>query len=958
MTKFKYIVGNERSEVIEHKDFSSSIFANQYAQALKTIDRYINSEIKTPHSWNKHVDETLRVIAFCGERGDGKSSCMRSVMWMIDNLKDYNSFDLDDREFIDNLNLKSLGSAKEFHMLPVIDPAFFDNKHNVLELIVGQIFSEVLAYKDDDVNRLMRKNLMGDFQNIKSAIEEMSSQKPNGYDEITELSSLAFSMTLRKHIENMMEHYLNFIDKKKLIIAIDDIDLNMGKAYEMCEQLRKYLGNKQCVILISVKLPQLHSAISAHIKIENQNLKDPEIFLMASKYIDKLLPSATRIAMPNVYGFSEIPMSIYEKESAAAVYDNNRLKDGIVELIFQRTRYLFYNSLGGVSQIVPSNLRELTMLLGLITSMNTIAPDHSSELETAKLNSNKLLFKEYFYTEWIQRLSVGNQNEIEKWLKPENKFAQNKLIAQYLNKFKNLEVKNYSVWEDDENVGNKSIDHFKKITAKENFSYNVSLGDVFHLIHLLEQDHLDSEQERMLFFIKSHYSILLYEAYDYITKDIENLFPKSIAEDSILFRFDERFTQVNDLQRIVGSYFCYEPNELLPTSANFTNSFDIRKINLDTDFNNIHDSAWDILIKEAWDGLSLLKYETDILSQEDKEDILNKVRIVEFFMLTLSRNIPSKENNFNPLTSDFRKNVRPAYVQNFYSPMKYFLFDALMPFASLINLRFAYNRFYKLYRFGNSQADNNGNDFFDLALMIKGTLLRDMIEAAWRSRHGNKIPKDFNAKLDNLENGYEAFLNNLLSDAVIRNGEVLAAIFANLKSRRYDVRDKKDVKKIVQMYRLIQESGMATHKVAKDEDPYKLTFGFLTPLMDFLNKNADNPWFESIFDQKKASIEDDFQFPELQWIEPTYEQLEEYITHIWRTSGRGGQKETLTRRTLRDYFNGRLSVTDYEFTDILNSYERHNGIPSRPHHPYTIEELTRVLYDAGVYIPLEELIKD
>lgn len=130
MVTFKYIIGNERSEVIEHKDFASSIFSDQYALALKAIDSYLNSEIEHPESWNKHVSETLRVVAFCGERGDGKSSCMRSVMWIIDNLREPNIFNHKDIDFLKNLNLVSLERIS-FKMLPVIDPAFFDYKHNV-----------------------------------------------------------------------------------------------------------------------------------------------------------------------------------------------------------------------------------------------------------------------------------------------------------------------------------------------------------------------------------------------------------------------------------------------------------------------------------------------------------------------------------------------------------------------------------------------------------------------------------------------------------------------------------------------------------------------------------------------------------------------------------------------------------------------------------------------------------
>lgn len=947
MATLKYIVGGERSEVIEHENFASSIFSDQYSQALKAIDRYLDSEIKKPMSWNRHADGTLRVVAFSGERGDGKSSCMRTVMWIIDNLKDLKSFKGEDRIFIDNLGIEELAS-KKFKILELIDPAFFDNKHNVLEFIIGQIYAEVAGCKENS-NRLLRQDLMRDFQKIKSAIVELSELQTTGYDEISELSTLASSMTLRSHMETMMEHYLEFIHHDKLIIAIDDIDLNMGKAYEMCEQLRKYLGNRHCVVLISVKLPQLHAAVSAHMKKECAKMKDPEVFMMASKYLDKLLPSAIRISMPSMYGLSEIPVAIYHKDIDTPIYFNTKLKEGIVELIFQRTRYLFYNSLGGVSPIVPSNLRDLTMLLGLLMSMNYVKPDHSSETETSKLSSNKLLFKEYFYKEWTQRLSGENRMEIEKWLKPENRVAQNKLITQYLKKFITSKGRDYSVWEEDEPINDKTLDHFERITDDGNFSYNVSLGDVFHMINLLEQDKLDAEQELMLFFIKSHYSIMLYESYDKITEKIDNLYPNKISAGSILFRFDERFAHVNELQRMVGCYFSYEPNELLPVGSDSNNSYDIRKIDLNTDTRNFKDSVWLNILRDAWNGLLLLNSAHENISEDERLEILENVKIVEFFMLTVARNIPSKEVVFNPLISNYRKNVRPAYVQLLYSPMKYFLFDALMPFAAMINLPFTYNRFYKLY--SKEETDQMGNDFFTLALRTEGTLLRDMIKTAWESRHNNRIPLDFHKKLDNMEDGYEEFILNLLSEAIIRNGEVLAAIFSNLKSRRYEVRNAKDIDKIIEMYKSIQTSRMATHRVSKNSEPYQLSFAFLSPLMNFLEKIKGNQKFQLIFQDAESHKQD----MQKKWVYPELNILYQFVSKIWDNSGKSGYKPTLTQRTLWRYFKGLLNCSEKEFDNILKNYEYNHDISDHKSYPYTKEQLTEALHDANIAIREEYL---
>ena len=104
------------------------------------------------------------------------------------------------------------------------------------------------------------------------------------------------------------------------------------------------------------------------------------------------------------------------------------------------TRYLFYNSKGAVSPIVPNNLRSLRHLIGMLYDMKDVykaeepeignegeqdqgannAPEPAEvsfdniienrpDIDKAVLESNKRLFKNYFYNTWVKQLSVENQ---------------------------------------------------------------------------------------------------------------------------------------------------------------------------------------------------------------------------------------------------------------------------------------------------------------------------------------------------------------------------------------------------------------------------------------------------------------------------------------------------------------------------------------------------------------------
>lgn len=201
-----------------------------------------------------------------------------------------------------------------------------------------------------------------------------------------------------------------------------------------------------------------------------------------------------------------------------------------------------------------------------------------------------------------------------------------------------------------------------------------------------------------------------------------------------------------------------------------------------------------------------------------------------------------------------------------------------------------------------------------------------------------------------MEEGYEEYLLNLLSDGIIRNGEVLAAIFSNLKSRRYEVRDATELEKIEKMYEFIQESRMATHRVSKNSKPYELTFAFLSPLRDFLKNIKGNENFKAIFNDV------DSQQSEIKWAYPDKDVLFLFISEVWDKSGKQGDKLTLTRRTLWRYFCDKLECDESVFFEILKKFTSNLGVSNHSNFPFTKEELTEALFQARVGIR-EEYIK-
>ena len=63
---FRYYKGEENIVVVEKKNYEESLFREQYAQALQLVTDIAEHP----------KDDVPNLVTFCGDRGEGKTSCM------------------------------------------------------------------------------------------------------------------------------------------------------------------------------------------------------------------------------------------------------------------------------------------------------------------------------------------------------------------------------------------------------------------------------------------------------------------------------------------------------------------------------------------------------------------------------------------------------------------------------------------------------------------------------------------------------------------------------------------------------------------------------------------------------------------------------------------------------------------------------------------------------------------
>lgn len=754
---------------------------------------------------SKDLRKTNNIIAFCGDRGSGKTSCMESFRQQLKPDQDANCL-----------------------FLETIDPSFFDDSNNILGLVLGQMYNVLV--KDErkrdrpyrsDKDDFAREQLLEEFNTAMRYMKHLAkaSNREKFYDALEELDALAAGLQLRETLRHLFESYLAYLGKKLLVITIDDLDLNIRGAYVMSEFIRKYLTDEQCLILLSVKVDQLVEAIKINLRQE-QHISDEESYRMAVKYVVKLIPAGNRVNMPELENYCDNALE-YRKGGQTSEYRS--VKEAITRIIFWKTGYLFYNSKGRSSLIVPRNLRSLRQLLHLLAAME----DHDKQNSTAH-HANQQIFKNYFFRTWTQQLNQEYQERIDKILANDNNLHFNKTVVAQLSTLPEFD----------------KMKKLEKLFDSSNYAYNISLGDVMNPLEYLSQNETDTQLQMFQFFIRSLYSIKLYEAYDRITENIgAELFPdKKEAGIGEIYASDALFDRTNVLQQLVnGAYFSYEADSILPPNKSENKSRDLRLINGST------------LEKELQD----LGTKRDTVDEEYKR----RFRLIEFFMLCTSRHIALKKKD-ESWSSKWSSSV-PGHILGFTQGTKNLIFDVMAPFYNILNLRMTYDRFDGFFR-KRSQDDQS---LYDFARNQEWTLLNSMYDTSDRA--------------------YPVPEHSFMSDAVIRNSEVLTAMNERLKAQRHVSRSSSNSKCIAEFYRSIINSEMNTYPRMQNENPHTIEFKFLSAIIEILD-SADMNRFNTIFSQNET---------------PETEQEEEQMKRMLKEVFRGGSYKL---PTIRQYLQEKL----------------------------------------------------
>lgn len=817
-------IGDENRIVVEdiNKDIiKSSIFSEPYHYILNALDHYFDALPDNRDDYLKGNDIWINnVFAFIGERGSGKTSCMRSIVHLLENPRSSQ---------LDNTVLKS-----NFYALDMIDPSFIDSESNIIGVILATLYKKFLDYSHN-VNESLKFKLAESFARVQHDFCRMMTNSTIPDDDLEALSSLSAAIDLRTSMYELIDRFMKYMGKENaiLLISVDDIDLHSRDAIKMAEQIRKYLVLPNVLVVMAVKLDQLAKLKRLHYSREysdtRQTLNDKDLDEMVDRYITKLVPYNHRVYMPESTFYWDAGLHINQKDNSCYLFES--VRQAVPELIFRKTRYLFYNSAVKTSFIVPNNLRELRQIIRLLVDMKDYWQYDENGKVIAEEYNNKEMFKKYLFESWMMNhLDADSQKGIKELASISEAIQINatalRIIRDKFEKDKFFETKDSPI---------------SNILNSNNQVYNIAIGDVLAIIDFVERKDITLEQMHFLFMIKTIYSMRLYEFYDEYIEEIhadKELNGEMTSERVLARGLYQDMKLPNYLKLVGGRFFNTRMIVELPKGGDDPYRSN-RVINLE---------ALRALMK---------------LCTEKPEKLMPiELRMAEVFMLCTARifkskhYLPLKNKDYIDFTyREYRELVYAASLTR--KPKGYWDIGAFL--FNVVDIERCYQRF------------DYGAEFIDLMNQSEASFSNSLyngFKSLTKSGIRNMSPKDYqdccNAHptlLESENTELPVFDRHIwLSWACVRNAEILCDLVSFLDEDEYK-NSGDDVKILERFFLLMSQYSIYSYDKTGNGDEgdyYRINYRFARLVMETLKEISSSYSLKEIF----KLIFDDFSAPD------------------------------------------------------------------------------------------------
>lgn len=358
------------------------------------------------------------VIAFCADRGRGKTTAMLSFSNALEALG--NSPEGSPKKFWENVVDNEQLLDARFEVMAPIDPASMENTDSVLQQILSQMFENFCrrvkcksryesGSKDCDRDALSDK-----FQKCAQAIDSLyKAEKGPGTlieDELDKIAEIGQSGKLLLLLHELIDKYLEFMQcgeepKRCLVVQIDDADMDIRRSFQILEDVRKYLGLPRVIVLMATNLQQLETTVEQHfLKEYEQGLKYTDSMITVERchdiavlYLEKAIPHPRRIYLPDIGEIirghllqlrvnyqkrEDCVERTTEKRGKNLLLEKGTYQEQLLELLYRKTGMVFTFEPDYLHNLLPAHMRELSQFLTFFYSLEDVSDGYAIAVET------------------------------------------------------------------------------------------------------------------------------------------------------------------------------------------------------------------------------------------------------------------------------------------------------------------------------------------------------------------------------------------------------------------------------------------------------------------------------------------------------------------------------------------------------------------------------------------------
>lgn len=419
--------GDEYRAKVELQSTEESVFYDAYIRAKNCVKEIVSETEKycVELETNGEQDDLYRgygnnIVAFCGERGAGKTSTMVSVA-------------------------KQLKEELHYEILQPIDPTMLMSGNSIIMVFLSYLFKEFEEWfeKNNDTREQYIIAQRGEVvQCFEKCYKNLNCVRGKGLEDIEEddlekIAQLGDSTELRKNLCNLVELYLKICKGKcsdkegYLIVQIDDTDLAVTDAFQICEDIRKYLKFPRIIVFMAVNYDTLRSAVYQNYiaryekSIRNRPMDLSEDLQEAtSRYLEKMFPKGHRVDLPQLdwmmqvyHGQIRLEYKVSNQSELDDLFENCQdIQEQLLKFLYIRTGIIFLPKKKQCqNSFLPRTMRELTHFVKMLYDMEDVnvndiftrLEDNETLADCEKLRKNLSEVREYFLENWCSNyLSV------------------------------------------------------------------------------------------------------------------------------------------------------------------------------------------------------------------------------------------------------------------------------------------------------------------------------------------------------------------------------------------------------------------------------------------------------------------------------------------------------------------------------------------------------------------------